>query len=87
MLQSSNFHGETAGYATSLFQYIRYFKNISCLTKCVILLLDMVLISNNRFLGMGNHLGPFSEASDQPDGQELGGGAVGGQEVLQEVKF
>ena len=48
---------------------------------------DMVLISNNRFLGMGNHLGPFSEASDQPEGQELGGGAVGGQEVLQEVKF
>ena len=42
---------------------------------------DMVLISNNRFLGMGNHLGPFSEASDQPEGQELGGGAVGGQEV------
>ena len=87
MLQSSNFHAEPAGYATSLFQYIRHFKNISCLTKCVILLLDMVLISNNRFLGMGNHLGPFSEASDQPEGQELGGGAVGGQEVLQEAKF
>ena len=48
---------------------------------------DMVLISNNRFLGMGNHLGPFSEASDHPEGQELGGGAVGGQEELQEVKF
>ena len=48
---------------------------------------DMVLISDNRFLGMGNHLGPFSEASDQPEGQELGGKAVGGQEVLQEVKF
>ena len=48
---------------------------------------DMVLISNNRFLGMGNHLGPFSEAPDRPEGQELGGGAVGGQEVLQEVKF
>ena len=47
---------------------------------------DMVLISNNRFLGLGNHLGPFSEASDQPEGQELGGGAVGGQEVLQEGK-
>ena len=42
---------------------------------------DMVLISNNRFLGMGNHLGPFSEAADRPEGQELGGGAVGGQEV------
>ena len=87
MLQSSNFHAEPAGYATSLFQYIRHFKNISCLTKCVFLLLDMVLISNNRFLGMGNHLGTFSEASDQPEGQELGGGAVGGQEVLQELKF
>ena len=48
---------------------------------------DMVLISNNRFLGMGNHLGAFSEASYQPEGQELGGGAVGGQEGLQEVKF
>ena len=49
--------------------------------------LDMVLVSNPRFLSMGNHLGPFSYASDRPDGQELGGGAVGGQEVLQEVKF
>ena len=37
--------------------------------------------------GMGNHLGPFSEASDRPVRQELGGGAVGGQEGLQEVKF
>ena len=36
---------------------------------------------------MGNHLGLFSGASDQPEGQELGGGAVGGQEGLQEVKF
>ena len=34
---------------------------------------------------MGNHLGPFSEASDQPEGQEWGGGAVGGQEGLQDV--
>ena len=32
---------------------------------------------------MGNHLGPFSEASDRPEGQELGGGAVGGQVVTQ----
>ena len=31
---------------------------------------------------MGNHLG----ASGRPDGQELGGGAVGGQGGLQEVK-
>ena len=36
---------------------------------------------------MGNYLGPFSEASDRPGGQELGGGAVAGQEELQEVKF
>ena len=48
--------------------------------------LDMVLVSNPRFLSMGNHLGPFSEASDRPEGQELGGGAVGGQGGLQEVK-
>ena len=27
------------------------------------------------------------EASDRPDGQELGGGAVGGQGGLQEVKL
>ena len=44
----------------------------------------MVLVATPMFWGMGNHLGPFSEASDQPEGQELGGGAVGGQEVLQE---
>ena len=36
---------------------------------------------------MGNHLGPYLRAADRPEGQELGGGAVGGQEVLQEVKF
>ena len=40
-----------------------------------------------KFLGHGESLEPFSEASDRPKGQELGGGAVGGQEVLQEVKF
>jgi hypothetical protein len=40
---------------------------------------DMVLISNNRFLGKGNHLGPFTEASDRPKGQELVGGAVGAE--------
>ena len=28
---------------------------------------DMVLISNNRFLGMGNHLGPLSDISDRPE--------------------
>ena len=47
----------------------------------------MVLVAKPMFWGMGNHLGPFSEDSDRPEGQELGGGAVGGQEVLQEVKF
>ena len=45
----------------------------------------MVLVAIPRFLGMGNQLGPFSEASDRPEGQELGGRAVGGQEGLQAV--
>ena len=44
----------------------------------------MVLVAKPMFWGMENHLGPFSEASDQPEGQELGGGAVGGQEELQD---
>ena len=39
------------------------------------------------FWAIGNHLGPFSEISDQPKGQELGGEAVGGKEGLREVKF
>ena len=47
----------------------------------------MVLVSIPRFLGMGDQLGPFSEASDRSEGQELGGGAVGGQEGLHEVEF
>ena len=47
----------------------------------------MVLVAKPMFWGMGNHLGPFSEASDRPEGQELGGRAVGGQEGLQEVNF
>ena len=47
----------------------------------------MVLVAKPIFWGMGNHLGPFSEASDRPEGQDLGGGAVGGQKQLQEVKF
>ena len=70
---------------------IGIFKNISCLTKSCNFAtghpLDMVLVSNPRFLSMGNHLRSFSEAPDRPEGQELGGGAVGGQGVLQEVKF
>ena len=47
----------------------------------------MVLVSYLRFLSMGIHLEPFLEASGRPEGQELGVGAVGGQEVLQGVKF
>ena len=47
----------------------------------------MVLVAKPMFWGMGNHLGPFTEASNQPNSLELGGGAVGGQEELQEVKF
>ena len=47
----------------------------------------MVLVAKPMFWGMGNHLGPFSEATDRPEGQVLGGGAVGGQEGLQDVKF
>ena len=45
----------------------------------------MVLVTKPMFCDMGNHLRPLSEAPDRPEGQELGGGAVGGQEVLQEV--
>ena len=48
---------------------------------------EMVLVAKPMFWGMGNHLGPFTEASNRPNSQELGGGAVGGQEELQEVKF
>ena len=47
----------------------------------------MVLVATPMFWGVGNHLGPFSGASDHPEGHELGGGAEGGQEGLQEVKF
>ena len=47
----------------------------------------MVLVAKPRYWGMGNHLGPFSEVSDRPEGQEQGGGAVAGQEELQDVKF
>ena len=47
----------------------------------------MVQVAKPMSWGMGNQLGPFSDASDRPEGQELGGRAVGGQEGLQEVKF
>ena len=46
----------------------------------------MELVAKPMCWGMQNHLGLFSEASDRPEGQELGGGAVGGQGGLQEVK-
>ena len=39
------------------------------------------------FLGMGNHLGPISGASEVSEGQEQGGGPVGGQGQLQGVKL
>ena len=47
----------------------------------------MALVSKPMFWGIGNPFGPFSEASDRPDGQELGGQAVQGQGGPQEVKF
>ena len=47
----------------------------------------MVLVATPMFWGMGNHLGPFSEASDRSEGQELCAWAAGGQEGLQEVTF
>ena len=47
----------------------------------------MVLVTKPMIWDMGNHLRPFSEAPDQPEAQEVGGGAVGGQGRLQEVKF
>jgi len=39
------------------------------------------------FWAMGNHLGSFSKVPDPPEGQEQGGGAVGGQGRLQGVKL
>ena len=47
----------------------------------------MVLVGKPMCLDMENHLGLFSEASDRPEGHKQGGGAEGGQEALQEVKF
>ena len=47
----------------------------------------MVLVAKLIFSIMRNHLEPISEAPDRPEGQELSGLAVGGQEVLQGVKF
>ena len=47
----------------------------------------MVLVTKPMFWDMENHLGQFSEASDRPEGHKKGGGAEGGQEALQGVKF
>ena len=38
-----------------------------------------ILVSSPRFWVMDNHLGPYSEAPDRPDGQEHAAQAVGGQ--------
>ena len=38
----------------------------------------LILVSNPRFLGMGNRLELFSGASDQSEGQKQDGGTVGG---------
>ena len=42
----------------------------------------MIVVATPMFLGMENHLGLFSEASDQPEGHEQGGGTVGGLSQL-----
>ena len=46
---------------------------------------DLILMATPRFLGMANHLGPFPEASDGPEGQEQPVWAVGGQGALHGV--
>ena len=46
---------------------------------------DLNLASNPRFLGMENHLAPFPEASDGPEGQEQPVWTVGGQGELRGV--
>ena len=45
---------------------------------------DLIFL-NPRVLGMGNHLGPLTEATDGPEGQEPPVQAVGGQGELREV--
>ena len=42
-------------------------------------MLETFLVAKPMFWSMGNHLGQFSEASYQPEGQELDGGAVKGK--------
>ena len=48
---------------------------------------DLILVSNPRFLSMANHLGPFPEASDGPEGQEQPVRPVGGQGRLRGVTW
>ena len=48
---------------------------------------DLILAFRPMFLAMGNHLEPFSKVSDPPEGQDQGGGVVGGQGLLQGVKL
>ena len=45
---------------------------------------DLIFL-NPRFLGMGNHLGPLTEAPDGPEGQGQPVWAVGGQGHLRGV--
>ena len=47
--------------------------------------LETCFFLNHRFLGMANHLGPFPEASDGPEGQEQPVWTVGGQGELRGV--
>ena len=42
------------------------------------------MVANPIFWAIGHHLESFSEASDQPEGQELGGGA---EEVKKDFKM
>ena len=48
---------------------------------------DLILMATPRFLGMANHLGPFPEASDGPEGQEQPELDVGGQGRLRGVTW
>ena len=48
---------------------------------------DLILVSTPMFLGMGNHLGQFTEHRDRPEAQEKDVAAVGGPEPLQGVIF
>ena len=48
---------------------------------------DLILATKPIFLATVNHLEPFSKVSEPPEGQERGGGAVGGQGRHQGVKL